>query len=31
VSWQKMLARGIAFVGLRVQVDLDIQIVPKQE
>ncbi|MFE5029839.1 YceI family protein [Streptomyces sp. NPDC056656] len=30
VSWQKMLARGIAFVGPRVQVDLDIQIVPKQ-
>lgn len=29
VSWQKMLARGIAVVGPSIRVDLDVQIVPK--
>ncbi|MCS0601488.1 YceI family protein [Streptomyces sp. LP11] len=29
VSWQSMLARGIAVVGSSVRVDLDVQIVPK--
>ncbi|MEU9186026.1 YceI family protein [Streptomyces sp. NPDC048484] len=29
VSWQSMLARGIAMVGTSITVDLDIQIVPK--
>ncbi|MER7933173.1 MULTISPECIES: YceI family protein [unclassified Streptomyces] len=29
VSWQTMLARGIAVVGPSIRVDLDVQIVPK--
>ncbi|MFE7075901.1 YceI family protein [Streptomyces sp. NPDC057620] len=29
MSWQSMLARGIAMVGTSITVDLDIQIVPK--
>ncbi|MER5523236.1 YceI family protein [Streptomyces sp. NPDC002677] len=29
VSWQTMLARGIAVVGPTIRVDLDVQIVPK--
>ncbi|MFF7470065.1 YceI family protein [Streptomyces sp. NPDC008092] len=29
VSWQSMLARGIAVVGPSIRVDLDVQIVPK--
>ncbi|MFI0236134.1 YceI family protein [Streptomyces sp. NPDC016845] len=29
VSWQTMLARGIAVVGSSVRIDLDVQIVPK--
>ncbi|NEB77691.1 hypothetical protein G3I40_21110 [Streptomyces sp. SID14478] len=29
VSWQTMLARGIAVVGSSVKIDLDVQIVPK--
>ncbi|MEU4925521.1 YceI family protein [Streptomyces yokosukanensis] len=29
VSWQSMLARGIAVVGSSIRVDLDMQIVPK--
>ncbi|MFD7379244.1 YceI family protein [Streptomyces mirabilis] len=29
VSWQKMLARGIAVVGQTIGVELDVQIVPK--
>lgn len=29
VSWQTMLARGIAAVGPSIKVDLDVQIVPK--
>jgi polyisoprenoid-binding protein YceI len=29
VSWQTMLARGIAVVGPSIKVDLDVQIVPK--
>ncbi|MCX5533626.1 YceI family protein [Streptomyces sp. NBC_00006] len=29
VSWQTMLARGIAVVGSSVRIDLDIQVVPK--
>ncbi|MFE4755011.1 YceI family protein [Streptomyces mirabilis] len=29
VSWQKMLARGIAVVGQTIAVELDVQIVPK--
>lgn len=30
VSWQTMLARGIAVVGSSVRIDLDIQVVPKR-
>jgi len=29
LTWQTMLARGIAVVGSRISIDLDIQIVPK--
>ncbi|MGY0486609.1 YceI family protein [Streptomyces sp. WG-D5] len=29
VSWQTMLARGIAVVGSSVRIDLDVQVVPK--
>ncbi|POX47080.1 hypothetical protein C3489_30625 [Streptomyces sp. Ru71] len=29
VSWQTMLARGIAVVGQSIRIDLDVQIVPK--
>ena len=29
VSWQTMLARGIAVVGPSIRIDLDVQIVPK--
>ncbi|MFF4750111.1 YceI family protein [Streptomyces sp. NPDC002514] len=29
VSWQTMLARGIAVVGPSIQIDLDVQLVPK--
>lgn len=29
INWQTMLARGIAVVGSSIQIDLDIQIVPK--
>jgi polyisoprenoid-binding protein YceI len=29
VSWQTMLARGIAVVGPSIEIDLDVQIVPK--
>lgn len=29
IDWQTMLARGIAVVGSTVQIDLDIQVVPK--
>ncbi|MFF2650540.1 YceI family protein [Streptomyces sp. NPDC058045] len=31
VSWQTMLARGIAAVGPSISIDLDIQIVPKEQ
>ncbi|MEV7283929.1 YceI family protein [Streptomyces sp. NPDC093252] len=30
VSWQTMLARGIAVVGPSIRIELDVQIVPKQ-
>ncbi|NED89499.1 YceI family protein, partial [Streptomyces sp. SID11233] len=30
VSWQTMLARGIAVVGPSITIELDVQVIPKQ-